>query len=91
MGCEGVGTQAALFAPPALTAVRDIQRRVAGDMGLAIWDWQARMGGPCAARNWVQRDMPLMRGDYVHFNTAGGLEIAQRLQADLDRGAASAE
>ena len=91
VGCEGAGEQPILFAPPALTAVRDIQHRVADEMGLALWDWQARMGGPCAARDWVQRDMPLIRGDYVHFNTAGGLEIARRLQADLDRGAASAE
>ncbi|CUS45022.1 MAG: GDSL-type esterase/lipase family protein [Pseudomonadota bacterium] len=90
-GCEGVGEQSMLFAPPALAAVREIQRRVAGDMGLAWWDWQSRMGGPCAARNWVQRDAPLMRGDYVHFNSAGGLEVARRLQADLDRGAATAE
>lgn len=91
VGCEGAGDQPSLFAPPALAAVRDIQRRVANEMGLALWDWQARMGGSCAARNWVQREVPLMRGDYVHFNTAGGREIARRLQADLDRGAASAE
>lgn len=90
-GCEGAGGQSMLFAPPALAAVREIQRRVAGDMGLAWWGWQSRMGGPCAARNWVQRDAPLMRSDYVHFNSAGGLEIARRLQADLDRGAATAE
>ncbi|MFA6114407.1 MAG: GDSL-type esterase/lipase family protein [Sphingomonas sp.] len=91
IGCGGGGELPTLFAPPALAAARDIQRRVAGEMGLAWWDWQARMGGPCAARNWVQRETPLMRGDHVHFNTAGGLEIARRLQADLDRGAASAE
>lgn len=92
--CEdtpGTNTRPALFAPPALTMVRAIQRRIAGELGLAFWDWQARMGGPCAARGWVQRDMPLMRGDYVHFNKAGGLEIARALQADLDGGAALAE
>ncbi|MEO8374617.1 MAG: GDSL-type esterase/lipase family protein [Sphingomonas bacterium] len=80
-----------LFAPPALAAVRSIQRRIASELGVAWWDWQAQMGGPCAARSWVQRDTPLMRGDYVHFNTAGGLEIARRLQDDLDRGAALAD
>ena len=80
-----------LFAPPALAAVRSIQRRIAGELGLGWWDWQAEMGGPCTARSWVQRDAPLMRGDYVHFNTAGGLEIARRLQADLDQGAALAD
>jgi lysophospholipase L1-like esterase len=90
--CEpGTATRPALFAPPALAAVRAIQRRVADELRLGFWDWQARMGGPCAARGWVQRDTPLMRGDYVHFNKAGGLEIAERLQADLDGGAALAE
>ena len=86
MGCEST-----LFAPPALAIVRDIQRRTAAELGLAFWDWQARMGGPCAARDWARRPVPLMRGDYVHFNTMGGTEIARRLQADLDRGAATAE
>lgn len=78
-----------LFAPPALAIVRRIQRKVAGALGLAYWDWQARMGGPCTARDWTQRPEPLMRGDYVHFKSAGGLEIARRLQADLDKGAAA--
>jgi hypothetical protein len=76
-----------LFGPPALGMVRRIQRRVAGEMGIAYWDWQARMGGPCSAREWVQRDVPLMRGDYVHFRSGGGAEIARRLQADLDKAA----
>lgn len=79
-----------LFAPPALADVRRIQRKVASEMGVAFWDWQASMGGPCAARGWVQRAEPLMRGDYVHFKTAGGREIARRLQADLDAAMASA-
>ncbi|MEG3145504.1 SGNH/GDSL hydrolase family protein [Sphingomonas sp. RT2P30] len=81
--------KAPLFAPPALADVRRIQRRVAADMGVAFWDWQASMGGPCAARDWVQRAEPLMRGDYVHFKTLGGREIARRLQADLDAALAS--
>ena len=79
-----------LFAPPALADVRRIQRQVAGDMGLAYWDWQARMGGPCTARDWVQRPVPLMRGDYVHFKSGGGQEIARLLQADLDAAMANA-
>ncbi len=79
-----------LFAPPALADVRRIQRQVAEEMGVAYWDWQASMGGPCTARDWAQRAEPLMRGDYVHFKTAGGQEIARRLQADLDAAMASA-
>jgi lysophospholipase L1-like esterase len=91
VACELAGARPALFAPPASAMVRAIQRRIADELGLAFWDWQARMGGPCAARGWVQREAPLMRGDYVHFTTAGGTEIARRLQADLDQGAAVAE
>ncbi|UAK23922.1 GDSL-type esterase/lipase family protein [Sphingomonas nostoxanthinifaciens] len=77
-----------LFPPAALKAVRDVQRRVAGQLNVAFWDWEARMGGRCAANDWVHRTPALMRGDYVHYTTTGGQEIAQRLQADLDRAAA---
>ena len=73
-----------LFVPPGMAAVRDIQRRIAGDLNLAFWDWSARMGGACSAPKWVRGTPARMRGDYVHFNSAGGRDIAQRLQADLD-------
>lgn len=74
-----------LFPPAGLAAVREVQRRVAAQLGVAFWDWEARMGGACAAVKWVKADPPLMRGDYVHFNAAGGRDIAQRLNADLER------
>jgi lysophospholipase L1-like esterase len=72
-----------LFAPPGLAVVRDIQRRVAAELNVAFWDWQARMGGACAAAKMVKAAPPLMRGDFVHYSTAGGWEIARMLQADL--------
>ncbi|TVV73381.1 SGNH/GDSL hydrolase family protein [Sphingomonas solaris] len=78
-----------LFPPAGLGAVRDVQRRVAASLNLAFWDWEARMGGRCAAVGFVKGAVPLMRGDYVHFNSAGGREIATRLQADLDRAMAA--
>jgi hypothetical protein len=71
-----------------LKTVRDVQRRIAGQLNVAFWDWEARMGGRCTADRWVHADPPLMRGDYVHYTSAGGREIAQRLQDDLDRAAA---
>ncbi|MDX3884689.1 MAG: GDSL-type esterase/lipase family protein [Sphingomonas sp.] len=74
-----------LFPPAGLRAVRDVQRRVAGQLGIAFWDWEARMGGACSAVKWVKGDPPRMRGDYVHFNSAGGRDIAQRLNADLEQ------
>ena len=73
-----------LFAPPALGRVRDIQREVARQLGIAFWDWQAAMGGPCAARGWTIAEPPLMRPDHIHFRWPGGQALAARLQADLD-------
>jgi len=72
-----------LFAPAALAQVRSIQRQVAGDLGVAWWDWQARMGGPCSARQWVESTPPRMRTDYVHFTSLGGAALAQLLHDDL--------
>ncbi|ARS27080.1 lipase [Sphingomonas sp. KC8] len=74
-----------IFPPVGLGAARETQRRVAAQLGVAFWDWEARMGGVCSAVRWVKADPPLMRGDYVHFNSAGGRDIAQRLNADLER------
>jgi len=76
-----------LFPPPGLKVVRDVQRRVARQLRLAFWDWEARMGGRCTAVSWVKLPPTRMRGDYVHYTSAGGQEIASRLQADLDAAA----
>jgi hypothetical protein len=74
-----------LFPPAGLSVVRDVQRRVASSLHVAFWDWEGRMGGRCTAMRWVHANPPLMRSDYVHYTKAGGKEIADRLQADLDR------
>ena len=76
-----------LFPPPGLKVVRDVQRRVAHQLRIGFWDWQARMGGRCTAVSWVKILPARMRNDYVHYNTAGGQDIASRLQADMDAAA----
>ena len=86
--CPKLPGVAPLFAPPGLAQVRAVQRKVAGDLNLAWWDWQARMGGPCSAQRWVGQG--LMRGDYVHFRSEGGLTVARLLQDDLDQAAREA-
>ncbi|WP_299322797.1 GDSL-type esterase/lipase family protein [Parasphingopyxis sp.] len=75
------------YTPTLLAELRDRQRRVARDMGLAFWDWNAAMGGRCGAHRWRSRE--LMRGDRVHFNQTGGARIGQMLFADLERAAAA--
>jgi len=78
-------TKGSLFPPAGLKVVRDAQRRVASQLNVAFWDWEARLGGRCYADAWVHANPPLMRGDYVHYTIAGGKEVAQRLEDDLDR------
>lgn len=67
--------------PPSLALVRDVQRRVSEDLGVAFWDWYGRMGGACSADRLAGGPDPLMRGDRVHF-TAGGAEWIGDLLAD---------
>ncbi|KQW78816.1 hypothetical protein ASC65_16025 [Brevundimonas sp. Root1279] len=79
-GCSADG----LRAPPAnLAVVRDVQRRVAAELGVAFWDWHGRMGGDCSADRLALRADPFMRGDRVHFTAAGADWIGGVLADDL--------
>jgi lysophospholipase L1-like esterase len=69
--------------PAMLGVVRDVQHRVAADMGVAFWDWRGRMGGECSAHALTLGPEPLMRPDHVHFTAAGGDWIGGLLFADL--------
>lgn len=71
------------YAPPSLSVVREIQRRTAREMGVAFWDWEARMGGPCSIDRMLRSDPPAARSDHVHFNTTGGALIGGWLADDL--------
>jgi lysophospholipase L1-like esterase len=79
-GCSADGLRAP---PPSLAVVRDVQRRVAADMGVAFWDWHGRMGGDCSADRLALRGEPYMRGDRVHFTSAGAEWIGGVLGDDL--------
>ena len=69
--------------PPGLALVRDVQRRVSEDLGVAFWDWYGRMGGACSADRLAGMDEPLMRGDRVHFTSTGAEWIGDLLAEDL--------
>lgn len=79
-GCSADGLRAP---PPKLAVVRDVQRRVAADLGVAFWDWHGRMGGDCSSDRLALRAEPLMRGDRVHFTSAGSDWIGGVLSGDL--------
>jgi len=79
-GCSADGRRSP---PPSLAVVRDVQRRVAADMGVAFWDWHGRMGGDCSADRLATRGEPFMLRDRVHFSSAGADWIGGTLNADL--------
>lgn len=70
-------------APAALAVVRDVQRRVAAQTGVAYWDWQGRMGGDCSAERLATMAESYMRPDRVHFTSVGGDWIGGVLSDDL--------
>ncbi|WP_292091935.1 GDSL-type esterase/lipase family protein [Brevundimonas sp.] len=80
-GLNGCG--AGRGAPPGLAMVRDVQRRVAADTGVAFWDWHGRMGGDCAAERLATLSEPMMRPDRVHFTATGADWIGGMLADDL--------
>lgn len=71
------------YPPPNLAPVREAQRRAAAAEGVAFWDWEARMGGPCTAHKLSRPGVGLMRGDHVHFTNDGGDMIGGMLSDDL--------
>ena len=65
-GCDGP-----LAPPPGIAMVRDAQRAVAEREGWYFWDWQAAMGGACAADRWARETPPLEAPDHVHQKPDG--------------------
>lgn len=80
---NGCGADGRRRPPPSLAVVRDVQRRVAADMGVAFWDWHGRMGGDCSADRLALRDEPFMLRDRVHFTSVGADWLGGMLHADL--------
>lgn len=79
-GCSADGKRSP---PPSLAVVRDVQRRVAADMGVAFWDWHGRMGGDCSTDRLATRGEAFVWRDRVHFTSAGSDWIGGMLNADL--------
>ena len=77
-GCDGEWAP-----PPTLETVRAAQRAVAEREGWYFWDWQAAMGGPCAADRWARQSPPLEFPDHVHQKADGYRLSADMLFAEL--------
>jgi lysophospholipase L1-like esterase len=75
--------EAGFSTPRLLPAIREAQRHLAREQGLAFWDWERAMGGRCSAGRWHAEG--LMRDDLIHFNRYGGDRIGRILFSDLAR------
>jgi lysophospholipase L1-like esterase len=57
--------------PPRLDPVRELQRSIAKQEGLAFWDWAAIMPKDCGPDVWTKANPRLMTADHVHFTSEG--------------------
>ena len=78
-----------LMVPANLALIRRTQSSLAQELGLALWDAGAAMGGPCTSLDWQARGM--MRPDLVHITREGGLVLGALLAADLEGAAANTQ
>ncbi len=72
--------------PENLAKIRELQRNVAREMGLAWWDWSKAMGGTCSMVDWAAQTPPLASADHLHLLHAGYRRTAEALFADMMRG-----
>jgi len=81
-GC-GAWVPGAWAPTPGIAIVREAQRAVAARHGWYFWDWQAAMGGPCAADRWANAAPPLEAPDHVHPKADGYRRSADMLFREI--------
>lgn len=85
--CMVVGPADTPAAPAArITAVAEVQRRVALRHGCAFFDTVLGQGGPGATARWLALTPPFVGPDLVHFTREGYQALAESLTAALTRG-----
>jgi hypothetical protein len=68
---------------PSITVMRDAQRLIAQQTGIAFWDTFAAMGGEGSMVKWTQSKPPLGARDYTHLTFRGGRKLAGYLVKSL--------
>jgi lysophospholipase L1-like esterase len=64
---------------PAITHMRDTQRKIAKRSQIAFWDLFEAMGGTNSIIDYVSAQPPLAAKDYTHLTFRGGDKIARKL------------
>ena len=68
---------------PSITVMRDAQRLIAQQTGIAFWDTFAAMGGEGSMVKWTESKPPLGARDYTHLTFRGGRKLAGYLVKSL--------
>ncbi|MFM9075407.1 MAG: GDSL-type esterase/lipase family protein [Bacteroidota bacterium] len=68
---------------PGILAMRQAQRRVARNTGVAFWDLFKAMGGENSIIKFTEHQPPLAGKDYTHLNFRGGKIVAGKLAESL--------
>jgi lysophospholipase L1-like esterase len=63
--------------PPKLGAIREIERDIAQQEKIPVWDWSKLVPPACGAHSWA-RERHLMTADHVHFTAEGYRVSAQQ-------------
>jgi hypothetical protein len=63
--------------PPKLDAIREIERDIAQQEKIPVWDWSKLVPPACGAHSWA-RERHLMTADHVHFTAEGYRVSAQQ-------------
>ncbi len=64
---------------PRVSAIIEVQSRVAADAGCGFWDLRAFMGGELSMVQWVAADPPMAAADYVHLTRRGYVRMGMAL------------
>jgi lysophospholipase L1-like esterase len=68
---------------PSITVMRDAQRLIAQQTGIAFWDTFSAMGGEGSMVKWTEAKPPLGARDYTHLTFKGGRKLAGALVKSL--------
>jgi lysophospholipase L1-like esterase len=82
------GPDGSVLPRPRVTAIIEVQSRVAADAGCGFWDLRAFMGGELSMVQWVAADPPMAAADYVHLTRRGyvrmGMALVDAMMSDFD-------
>jgi lysophospholipase L1-like esterase len=78
----------AVLPRPRVSAIIEVQSRVAADAGCGFWDLRAFMGGELSMVQWVAADPPMAAADYVHLTRRGytrmGMALVDAMMSSFD-------